>query len=127
MVDEKTCLKNSNKSSFNPYSKERTFKSLIWDYLEGDIDSPLEYFLLFLIFGNVVLLCLSTIVLDEDCFGDDCLRLGDEDSPYGYIFNQLEFFSVCVFTLEYSQFVPYRGSHAPIGPRIYRDDYLQCT
>ena len=99
VVNEKTCLniKKSKKSDFKVIS----LKSFIWDYVEGEIDSFLEYFLLFLIFGNVVLLCISTMVLDKDCLGDDCVRLGDDDSPYGVIFNQLEFYSVCIFTIEY--------------------------
>merc|ERR1711871_1199653 len=92
--------KKSKKVS-NYITRKNTLKARVWEYVEGDVDSPLEYLLLFLIFLNVVALFVSTMVLDSDCYGDDCLRLGDDDSPYGKLFDQIEFISVCIFTAEY--------------------------
>ena len=99
MATESTCLKSGKKSKkvSNYITRKNTLKARVWEYVEGDVDSPLEYLLLFLIFLNVVALFVSTMVLDSDCYGDDCLRLGDDDSPYGKLFAQIEFISVCIF------------------------------
>lgn len=51
-----------------------------------------------LIFGNVVLLALSTLVADDKCFGSKCVRLGDK---YDAFFESAEFISVIIFTFEY--------------------------
>lgn len=66
--------------------------------VEGTIDSPLEYTILFLIFANVVLLAVSTLPVDDKCFGSKCLRYGD---AYENFFEAAEAVSVVIFTLEY--------------------------
>lgn len=66
--------------------------------VEGTIDSPLEYAILLLIFINVVLLVVSTLVVDPGCFGARCLRLGDK---YETFFEAAEAISVYIFTFEY--------------------------
>lgn len=66
--------------------------------VEGTIDSPLEYIILALIFGNVVLLAVSTIPIDRTCFGKKCLRVGEK---YNYEFEVAELVSVIIFTFEY--------------------------
>lgn len=76
----------------------RKLRQVAYENVEGTIDSPLEYIILLLIFGNVVLLALSTIVVDNSCFGSKCLRLGDK---YDDWFELAEAISVCIFTFEY--------------------------
>lgn len=66
--------------------------------VEGTIDSPLEFIILFIILLNVVMLALSTIVVDHNCFGSKCLRWGDK---YEGFFEWFEAVSVYVFTFEY--------------------------
>lgn len=66
--------------------------------VEGTIDSPLEYIILALIFGNVVLLAVSTLPVEKACFGSKCLRIGDK---YNAQFEIAEFVSVLIFTFEY--------------------------
>lgn len=66
--------------------------------VEGKFDSPMEYFILILIFVNVVLLVASTLPSDDKCFGARCMRLGD---TYSFFFEPAEAFSVIVFTIEY--------------------------
>lgn len=66
--------------------------------VEGTIDSPLEYLILGLIGVNVVLLAVSTLVVDPKCFGSSCVRLGDK---YDGFFETAEAVSVMIFTVEY--------------------------
>jgi hypothetical protein len=67
---------------------------------QGTFDSPLEYFILYLIFAQTVLLLASTMVVDNDpeCFGRSCLRMGDK---YDQFFETCELVSVIIFTVEY--------------------------
>lgn len=66
--------------------------------VEGTIDSGFEYFILVLIFVNVLLLLASTLVSDASCFGSKCTRWGD---TYSGFFETAEFISVVIFTVEY--------------------------
>ena len=66
--------------------------------VEGTIDSPLEYLILLLIFVNVILLAVSTLVVDTACFGSKCQRLGEK---YDAWFELAEAISVLIFTFEY--------------------------
>ena len=81
--------------------KPKTFRGAVFDSVEGSIDSPAEYALLLLIFLNVAALAYGTMLLDQDCWGKDCVRLGDEGSPYDAGLEQFELFSVVIFTVEY--------------------------
>lgn len=76
----------------------RKVRLYAYENVEGTIDSPLEYFILFVIFLNVVLLAASTLVVDNSCFGSKCLRLGDK---YETFFEAAEAISVYIFTFEY--------------------------
>lgn len=73
-------------------------RAIAYENVEGTIDSPLEYIILLLIFGNVVLLAASTLVVDNNCFGSKCVRLGDK---YENFFEVAEAISVYIFTFEY--------------------------
>lgn len=74
-------------------------RKLAYENVEGKIDSPFEYIILFLILGNVVLLITSTVVADDTpCFGSKCVRLGDK---YEGFFELAEAISVIIFTFEY--------------------------
>lgn len=66
--------------------------------VEGTIDSPLEFIILFIILLNVVLLAVSTLLVDNNCFGAHCVRWGDKYSPF---FETAEAISVYIFTFEY--------------------------
>lgn len=79
-------------------SNWRKVRQIAYENVEGTIDSPLEYIILLLIFGNVVLLALSTLVVDDTCFGSKCIRFGDK---YEHWFEIAEAISVCIFTFEY--------------------------
>lgn len=75
-----------------------TWRKYAYANVEGTIDSPLEFIILFIILFNVVLLALSTIVVDHNCFGSDCVRWGDK---YETFFEGAEAISVYIFTFEY--------------------------
>lgn len=77
----------------------RKLRLVAYENVEGTIDSPLEYLILLLIFANVVLLAVSTLVVDNACFGSKCLRLGDK---YDAWFEAAEAISVYIFTFEYA-------------------------
>lgn len=76
----------------------RKIRLYAYENVEGTIDSPLEYIILFIIFLNVLLLAASTLVVDNSCFGSKCLRLGDK---YEAFFESAEAISVYIFTFEY--------------------------
>lgn len=69
-----------------------------YENVEGTIDSPLEFIILFIILINVSLLLVSTLVADPNCFGRKCLRIGNK---YSVFFETAEAISVCIFTFEY--------------------------
>lgn len=73
-------------------------RAIAYENVEGTIDSPLEYIILLLIFLNVILLATSTLVVDNNCFGSKCVRLGDK---YEDFFEKAEAISVVIFTFEY--------------------------
>ncbi len=76
----------------------KTARQIAHENVEGTIDSPLEYTILALIFANVVLLAVSTLPVNNKCFGSKCLRYGDKYDAY---FEVAETISVLIFTLEY--------------------------
>ena len=92
----------NEESSENPSPPPASFwaklRKTAHENVEGTIDSPLEYTILFLIFLNVVLLAVSTLLVDNDCFGSKCERLGEK---YDSFFEYAEAISVVIFTFEY--------------------------
>ena len=68
--------------------------------MQGNFDSPVEYFILYLIFAQTLLLLISTMKADPDpeCMGRHCIRLGDK---YENFFEACELVSVIIFTIEY--------------------------
>lgn len=85
-------FQESSQSTLNKW------RSVAYENVEGTIDSPLEYIILLLIFANVVLLAASTVVVDANCFGSKCVRMGDK---YERFFEAAEAISVYIFTFEY--------------------------
>ncbi|KAG1662433.1 hypothetical protein FOA52_004014 [Chlamydomonas sp. UWO 241] len=81
-------------------TSSRTFRRWFYDQVEGPFDSPVEYFILYLIFAQTLALLVSTLVCDPDpdCFGSECERLGDR---YVNWFEGFEAASVAIFTIEY--------------------------
>jgi len=89
-----------------------SFRARMWDYVEGDFDSAFEYFILFLIFANVIMFMVGTVKVGGSdgkthipCLGPDlggsdtCTALIDKYSTSFYVF---ELFSSIVFTIEYA-------------------------
>lgn len=107
--EENTPLINQDRqfSLSNPFTRPedtprregwQRLRKLAHENVEGTIDSPLEYIILALIFANVVLLALSTLVVDTKCFGSKCTRIGEK---YDAWFEVAEAVSVVIFTFEY--------------------------
>lgn len=71
---------------------------IAYENVEGTIDSPLEFIILFIILINVVLLLASTLIAEPPCFGSNCLRLGNK---YSGFFEAAEAVSIYIFTFEY--------------------------
>uniref|UniRef100_A0A7S0ZLH9 Ion transport domain-containing protein n=1 Tax=Timspurckia oligopyrenoides TaxID=708627 RepID=A0A7S0ZLH9_9RHOD len=89
-------------SPTSPVSKVQAF---VFDLVEGEIDSWFEYLMLFVIFLNVFLFIVGTIVVGgfaED--GSPPLNEADAitlDEKYDPFFEGVELFSVILFTIEY--------------------------
>mmetsp|Transcript_9864 Transcript_9864/g.25093 ORF Transcript_9864/g.25093 Transcript_9864/m.25093 type:complete len:292 (+) Transcript_9864:173-1048(+) len=81
-------------------SRVKRVRQAVFGWVEGSFDSPVEYFVLYLIFAQAVLLMASTMLADDDpaCTGRHCVRLGER---YGNVFETCEAVSVGIFTLEY--------------------------
>jgi len=87
-------------------NEDDSLRARMWDYVEGDFDSMFEYFILVLIFANVVSFMAGTVMVGEHvpCTGPDlggtdhCISLLDMYPKSFYIF---ELFSSVVFTVEY--------------------------
>lgn len=86
-----------------------TFRQKLYHTLNGRVDSPIEYFILLMIFLNVIMFMTSTVWVDrktgeiscitlEEDDEDKCIQLGDKYSGY---FDTFEIFSMGVFTIEY--------------------------
>lgn len=94
---------NSNPVDFS-HGDERSnsrwakLRRIAHENVEGTIDSPFEYTILGLIFANIVLLAVSTLVVDNKCFGSKCVRVGEK---YDWWFELAEGISVIIFTTEY--------------------------
>jgi len=105
--------------------RRASVRASVYEIVEGEIESTSEYLLLILIFANVASLAATTMVLDADCVGDGCMRLGDEGSPYEPGFEAFEFFSVVVFTCEYvlrlwsCMEIPRYSASGPLWGRVY--------
>uniref|UniRef100_A0A0G4IEC4 Ion transport domain-containing protein n=1 Tax=Chromera velia CCMP2878 TaxID=1169474 RepID=A0A0G4IEC4_9ALVE len=104
----------------------KSCRGRIWDAVEGDFDSPFEYFSLFLIALNVVAFIVGTIVVEGEPEGaepcdDRCVTLNDK---YAFAFDWLERISIAVFTVEYVLRLwscveePAYRAKGPIGGRI---------
>lgn len=82
-----------------------SFRGSVWQYVEGEIDSPFEYFSLGLIFLNVIVFMTGTVYIGVDayhipCLPDtmECIRIEDK---YDTAYMVFEIFSSIVFTIEY--------------------------
>jgi voltage-gated potassium channel len=73
-----------------------------YDMVEGTIDSAMEYFILILIFLNVVSFMAGTVIVDGTFLDGVCVSdCVDMNAKYDKFFEGFELFSVIVFTIEY--------------------------
>mmetsp|Transcript_14483 Transcript_14483/g.31144 ORF Transcript_14483/g.31144 Transcript_14483/m.31144 type:complete len:305 (+) Transcript_14483:59-973(+) len=103
-------------------------KKWVFELVEGDIDSWWEYMILFVIFANVLLFIVGTVVVDGfGPNGEPPLNEKDAitmDERYDTFFETFEFCSVVLFTIEYALRAwsctadPQYGSKGPVGGRI---------
>ena len=98
MDTEETPLLPSTTDDQQSPSFWKRARAIAYENVEGTIDSPFEYIILMIIFANVVLLAVSTLVVEPACFGSKCLRFGVK---YDYQLEIVENVSVVIFTLEY--------------------------
>lgn len=104
----------SESRSDPPSSPIARARKIAFANVEGTIDSPLEFIILFIILLNVVLLGASTILADPNCFGSTCLRWGDK---YSTFFELAEAISVYIFTFEYVLRIWACVEHPHIAPK----------
>jgi voltage-gated potassium channel len=98
MSEMSPLLPNSSHQSSTYYK----FRAKAYQWVEGTIDSPLEYFILFLILLNVISFVVGTIIvqgefIDGICV-ENCVALEDK---FDFQFEAFELFSVVIFTVEY--------------------------
>lgn len=76
-----------------------TYRAWMHDLVEGDFDSPVEYFILVLILLNVFSFMLGTVLVEgtPPCY-NKCVTINDRYDPF---FEAFEAFSVIIFTIEY--------------------------
>jgi len=86
-----------------------TCRQILFHMFNGNVDHPVEYFILLLIFVNVVMFCAGTVWVDRENGEISCVTLENEDEStciqliekYAFVFQTFEYFSMACFTLEY--------------------------